>query len=133
MCLSYVLPSGLPSLSPLNLHAHPEMFPQPFHPLPLAFPTSPLTMETEPGQKDVDILIPSAHTAAEEPEASVHSDPIEDNVEGDSMEANEAPTFSMLRFLREARAAQAVQAAVKEHEREKPDNWADFRPTQKNK
>ena len=59
-------------------------------------------METEPDQKDIDPLILSAHAAAEEPEESAHGDPIEEDVVEDSMEADEAPPFSMLRFLQDA-------------------------------
>ena len=59
-------------------------------------------METEPDQKDVDPLIPSAQTAAEEPEASTHGDPIDEDVAHDSMEADKVPPFNMLRFLQDA-------------------------------
>ena len=80
-------------------------------------------METEPDQKDVDPLILSAHAAAEEPEESAHGDPIEEDVVEDSMEADEAPPFNMLRFLQDAQADRATQAAVTEQERAKPDDW----------
>ena len=81
-------------------------------------------METEQDQKDVDPFIPSAQTAAEEPEASTHGDTIDEDVLDDSMEADEAPPFNMLRFLQDAQAARAASVATTEEETMKPDNWA---------
>ena len=78
-------------------------------------------METEPDQKDVDPLIPSAQTAAEEPEASTHVDPIDEDVVDDSMEADEAPPFNMIRFLQDAQADRA--AAPTQLIIAKPDDW----------
>ena len=81
-------------------------------------------METEPEQKDVDPLILSAQTAAEEPEASTHGDPIDEDVVDDSMEADEAPPFNMLNFLQDTQAARAAQAAATEQLLDYPANWA---------
>ena len=77
-------------------------------------------MQTEPDQKDVDPLILSAHAAAKEPEESAHGGPIEEDVVEDSMEADEAPPFNMLRFLQDA---QADRNAATEQHIMKPDNW----------
>ena len=81
-------------------------------------------MQTEPDQKDVDPLILSAHAAAEEPEESAHGDPIEEDVVEDSMEADEAPPFNMLRFLQDAQADRAASAAATEQEVQYPANWS---------
>ena len=90
-------------------------------------------METEPDQKDVDPLILSAHAAAEEPEESAHGDPIEEDVVEDSMEADEAPPFNMLRFLQDAQAHRAAQAAATEQLLDKPANWASMTKPAKKK
>ena len=78
--------------------------------------------EIEPDQKVVDPLIPSAHTAAEEPEASTHGDPIDGDVVGGSMGADKAPPFNMHSFLEDTEASRAASAAASEQERAKPDD-----------
>ena len=65
-------------------------------------------METELDQKDVDPMVPSTQTAAKEPEAGTHGDPIEKNVVYGSMKADEAPPFNMIRFLKYAQADRAA-------------------------
>ena len=87
-------------------------------------------METEPDQKDINSLIPSAQTAAEEPEESAHGDPIDEGVVEDSMEADE-PSFNMLKFLQDAQADRAAQAAATEQHTAKPGDWAEMSQRQR--
>ena len=121
-----------PSLSsPPPLQTHLEVLPESHPPSPAAFPTPPLTMETEPDQKDIDPLIPSAQTAAEEPEASTHGDLIDEDVVDGSKEADKALPFNMIRFLQGALADRAAQASATEQLLDYPVNWASMSKRQR--
>ena len=105
-----------PLLPPPPLQTHLEVLPE-------SHPPS--------DQKDVDPLIPSAQTAADEPETNTHGDPIDEDVVDDSMETDEAPPFNMLRFLQDAQADRAAQAAATEQQTAKPGDWAEMSQRQR--
>ena len=78
-------------------------------------------------------MILSAQRAAEEPETSTHGDSIDEDVLDDSMEADEAHPFKMIRFLKDAQADRAAQAAATEQLLDYPANWASMTKPAKKK
>ena len=72
-----------------------------------ALPVPPLIIETESDQKDLDPLIPSAYAAAEEPEASAHDEPVDEN----EVEADEG-SVDLNNMLIRAQALLNAQAAA---------------------